>query len=362
MDSFPLRYGRDFTVASPGVNDLWLPQYGGEVFAAFDENLVAKDLVRTLTISKGNSLKFPMIHKMGAGRHAAGAYRVGQDVATGQREIFLDNRPLEAVAEFDDVDQIKSHYEVRAEIAKQAGVSLAREMDQNILQLGVNAARTGLDAGNSPFNGGGYKADPTAALDGSAYAVSGSNFATDTAGTLPSSATELWGRNHCLTLLRALEAIAIQWDQRNIPMEDRHCVVPPAAWHGLRNIGLPESKTTTQTIVGYNPFKGGPGGDGVMSPTDANRSGKLLFNGWGIVNSPNLPKDNITTGESKYRGDFRKVRALAIQKQAVGLLMGMGVKVEMGRDIRTGTDVLVNSVLYGGGTLRPECAVSINIS
>lgn len=358
-NGFPVRYGRDFTVAAPGVNDLWLPQYGGEVLVAFDENLVAKQIARMISISQGNSMEFPALHKMAASRHAAGAYITGQDVASGKRTIGLDERPLYAAFEVDDVDQLKAHFEVRSEMAKQAGVALQRELDHNVLQLGVNAARTAADAGSSVFNGGGYNVDPEAALTGADWTASGSAYATDTAGTLPSSATELWGRNHALTLLKALEEIGISWDQRDIPMDERNVVVPVAAFHALRNLGLPADKATIATIVGYNPFQPVPS----QSPAQAiGRGEALMFNGFKIWQSPNLPKTNITTGESKYRGDFTKVRALVIQKQAVGLLTLMGVKTETDRDVRTQTDLFVTKMLYGGGALRPECAVTIALS
>lgn len=364
MNGFPVRYGRDFTAAAPGVNDLWLPQYGGEVLAAFDEKLVAKDIVRMLTISSGNSLKFPMLHKMSAERHAAGAYISGQDVASGQREISLDERPLMAAWEVDDVDQLKSHFEVRSELAKQAGIALAREFDKNTLQLVFRAAKTQADAGSSVFNGGGYNVDPDAPLTGAAITKSGSDYATDTANTLPSTATQLWNRNHCLTLLDILVAVDTSWGQRDIPEEDRAVVVPYPALIMLRNLGLPESKATTQTIVGYNPFKGGPGGDGVISPADAGTQAgvSLNFNSFRIFGSNNLPRTNVTTGESKYQGDFRKCRALIVQKQAVGMLVAMGVKVDLDRDPRTDTDLGKTKMLYGGGTLRPECAISVELS
>jgi hypothetical protein len=361
MSSFPVRFGRDFTVAAPTPNDLWIPQYGGEVLAAFDENLVAKNIVRMIGISQGTSMEFPMIHKMGAERHAAGARVTGQDVATGKRVISLDDRPILAAFEVDDIDTLKSHYEARSEMAKQAGVALAREMDKNSLQLGIKTARTAADAGGSVFNGGGYQADPDAALTGADWTASGTAFATDTAGTLPDTATGRYGRNHALTILKALEEIMISWDERDIPADERNCVVSPSAWHALRNIGLPADKATTATIVGFNPFKGGD----QASPTDADasaRSAVLAFNDFKIWRSPNLPKLNITTGEAKYQGNYTKVRALAIQKQAVGMLSLLGVKTETDRLVEFQTDLFVTKMLYGGGALRPECAVTIAIS
>lgn len=357
-DSNPIRFLRDTTLASPSISDLNLAQYSGEVLGAFSENLVFAKYLRMDTISGGRSKEFPALNKMAAERHAAGAAIPGQDVATGKRIISLDNRPLVVTWAFDDIDSMVSHFDPKGEISKQAGIALARQLDRDAACLTVNASRTAADAGSSVFNGGGYNANADAALTGAAYTASASSVATDTAGTLPDYASgPQWGRNHALQLLKMLEDIAISWDDRDIPMEDRKCGVSNACWHVLRNIGLPASKTDVTTTVGYNPFRGANG----PAPTDADssRSMELDYLNFGIFRSPNVPRTNITTGETKYQGNFTKTRAIAFQKQAVGMLTLMGVKIETGRIIERQVDMTIASMLYGGGALRPECSVEI---
>lgn len=352
-NSNPIRTGRDFTTAAPTFSDLYLPVYGGEVLAAFEEMTVAKNIVRSMTISSGIQMEFPQIHKMQAERHLAGTELLGTDIETGKRVISLDERPLVAHFDLDDVDQAMAHYETRSEIAKQAGRAIARELDKNVLQLAVNASRTGADAGSSPFNGGGYKADPSAALDGTAYASS----------VFPATATGAWDKDAAGELLIAIEDIVVAWDQRDVPQEERFCVVPTDCWHRLRNIGLPGTggfATNVNTTVGYNPFDQGVLPTGVPGDADSSRVQALNYLGVQIVRSNFLPNgSNITTGEAKYQGDFSATRAICIQKQAVGLLTLMGVQTETDRDVRRQTDFFVTKMLYGGGTLRPECAVEI---
>lgn len=358
-ESQPIRFLRDTTLLAPSVSDLNLAQYGGEILAAFDENLVISKYVRMETIMSGRTKEFPALHKMAATRHAAGAPITGQDVATGKRVIGLDNRPLIVPWELDDVDQMVSHFDPKGEITKQAGIALSRELDKNSACLIVNAARTPADAGGSPFNGGGFNLNSDAALTGAAYTATASAIAADTVSTLPDYATGvLWGRNHALQLLKMLEDISISWDDRDIPSEDRKVGVANSAWHVLRNIGLPIDKATTSTLTGFNPFRGG----NVPSPTDADAMGRkaeLQYLDFGIFRSPNIPRTNITTGESKYQGNFTKTRAMVFQKQCVGMLTLMGLKVETGRIIERQVDMTVASMLYGGGALRPECSVEI---
>lgn len=356
--SNPIRTGLDYTTnaAPTTTNALWLPVYGGEVLAAFEEMTVARNIVRSMSISSGYRMQFPMIHKMEAERHLAGTELLGNATTTGQRFIELDERPLVAHFDLDDVDQAMAHFETRSEIAKQAGRAIARELDKNILQLTINASREPADAGTSPFNGGGYKADPAVGLDGTAY----------TSAALPTSATAAWTKNQAGQILHAIEDIVVAWDQRDVPQEERYCVVPTDCWHRLRNIGLPNTGqfgTSSSTTVGYNPFDSGQLPTGVPGEADASRVASLNYLGVQIVRSNFLPNgSNITTGEAKYRGNFTATRAVCVQKQAVGLLTLMGVQTETDRDVRRQTDFFVTKMLYGGGTLRPECAVEIAYS
>ena len=236
---------------------------------------------------------------------------------------------------------------MRSEIASQAGRALARELDKNVLQLAVNASRTGADAGTSVFNGGGYKQSPTASLDGTAWLSA--------SGTLPATAATAWTKANALVLLEAIEDIVVAWDQRDVPQEERYCVVPVDAWHRMRNLGLPATVTSVSTVVGYDPF----GKGSVPNNADPSRAEALDYLGVKIVRSNFIPGTNITTGEAKYQGDFTATRAICIQKQAVGVLTLMGVQTETDRDVRRQSDFFVTKMLYGGGALRPECAVEI---
>jgi hypothetical protein len=333
FSGLPTRFGTNDTLAAPDQHDLWLPVYGGEVLTAFEEMLLAQDIVRMFTITSGREMRFPQLHKMSAERHPVGKYMLGQDTPSGEKTIFLDDRPIVSTFELDDVDQAMSHFQVRSEFAKQAGQALARELDKHTLILAVNASRTQTDAGGSPFNGGGYKADPTAALDGTAWVAGGGTGA----GQLPATATTAWNKQNALSLLKALEEIMVSWDERDIPQEDRTCVVPVGAWHALRNLGLPTDAATVSTIVGYDPFRPQPAG--VTPDADPSRSQALIFNGFKIVRSNNLPNGKvIDSGEAKYQGDFTKTRAIAIQKQAVGMLVLMGIMTETERTVRKGVD------------------------
>lgn len=356
----PNRFGRDMTQASPLANDLWLAGFGGQVLSRFSPLLVADKIVKMIPINVGEKLEFPMLGDIQIARRAPGEYVGGSEVPTGKRVITLDERPLYGMIELDSIDKLRAHFQVEADHAKRLGEKLASEMDKNSFQLGILASRTAADAGSSVFNGGGYNVDPTAALTGAAHTKSGSNYATDTANTLPDTAIANWGKNHALTLMDMAKDIAIAWDQRDVPQEGRSLVVPVSAWYALKSLGIPTDKATTGTITGFNPFDANS-----VQPATGINSGRmevLKLLGFDIFMTNNLPKDNVTEGENKYLGDFRKVRALAIQQEAVGMMLQMGLNMDAWFDKRTRTDCIFAETLYGGGTLRPECAVEIAIS
>ena len=84
-----------------------------------------------------------------------------------------------------------------------------------------------------------------------------------------------------------------------------------------------------------------------------------------IVKSNNLPQASVSaaTGENySYNGDFTNVKALVMQKQAIGTVKLMDLAVE-----RTSGDfevmyqgtLMAAKYAMGHGILRPECAVEI---
>lgn len=89
-----LRYGKNTVNATPTVTDLWLPVFGGEVIAAFDEQNLFDKMVTKRTISSGTTAKFPATWKMGSEIHEAGAELLGLQTELREYSISLDDRPV----------------------------------------------------------------------------------------------------------------------------------------------------------------------------------------------------------------------------------------------------------------------------
>lgn len=339
----PVRLGQNAMLASPTPSDLWLPVFGGEVLTWFEELNISMMLVRVKTIMSGSTSEFPLLHQFEAERHAIGTEMLGQDMPRGVRTLSLDDRPLVAPYEVDDIDRLLAHFDDRQEMAQAAGRALAREMDRFNFRLILNASRVVAD-GNSPFPGGGFDRN-----GGRLNAL------------LPATATGDWSRANIIAFLEALEDILILWAEHDIPENDRGVVVPFKAWFALRNLGMPRGAddiTVRDWTMGTSQIVAGA----PQYSQNAPRTNNLSFNGLPIWGSNHLPNgQNITTGEAKYQGDFTNTRAIMVQKEAVGHLTLLDVVTETDRDVRRGLDFFVTKVLTGGGTLRPEASVEIGI-
>lgn len=297
-------------------NALFLKVFAGEVLTAFDETNVMKDLHVSRTISSGKSAQFPVTGKANAAYHTVGTPLLGtQNIKHNEIVVNIDD-VLIADTFIANIDEAKTHYDVRAEYSRLLGMALAKQFDVRCLQLGVLAARgTATVTGG---NGGTAITDSDAATNGASLAAS---------------------------IFEAAQAM----DEKDVPENDRVAIVKPAQYYKL-----------VQTTDVINRDFGGAGvyADGTV----------LRVAGIQIVKSNNVPSTNVSavTGENNtYHGNFSTTVALVMQKSAIGTVKLMDLAVE-----RTSGDfeimyqgtLMASKYAMGHGILRPECAVEIKSS
>lgn len=334
-----IRFGSNLANASPTPSDMWLPVYGGEVITAFQEYNQFLDKVNYKSITSGTTMKFPATWKIGSEYHEAGTELLGLDVETKEYSISLDDRPLVAHFEVDDIDTAMSHFDVRNELAAEVGRELARQMDRKIAALLINAARVGSDSGTNSFPTGGKNAVAA-------------NADLDEAN---------WGSEQSAgTFIEVLTAICKQMDKYDIPTTDRCAVVNVDLYYGLRTLGLPYYSTSIQNANGGSLW--GRNDSGSAGPRIQDNQGYQLpidIMGVPVYCSNHIPSTNITTGPAKYQGDFSKTGGVVFHKSAIAVLQMMGVQSEKFRDVRRQSDFMVSKMLMGGGALRPYAAYEI---
>ncbi len=307
----------DLTLSRPGqadltgdVDALFLIVFGGEVLIAFAETNVAMSRHTVRTIPNGKSASFPATWKGTAEYHTPGTMIVGSTVAGNERVILIDDL-LIAPRSIANIDEAKSHFDVRSIYTRDIGMALARTFDKQVLQVMLLAARA-----SATVTGG----------DGGTRLID-SGFISD------------------ITKLEAGAFAAAQaMDEKNIPENDRYLFLKPEQYWALVNSGSDRVLNSQ-----WNPTSNG-----------GYAAGKVYqLAGMEIVKTNNLPQSNVTGGPSAYRGNFSTVAGLACQKEAVGTVKLLDLSVEAAYLVQNQATLIVGKYAVGHGILRPECAVEL---
>jgi hypothetical protein len=294
-------------------NALFLKVFSGEVLAAFARRNQMLEMSMVRTISQGKSAQFPAIGKTTASYHTPGNEITGTVINKNERVITIDDL-LISDSFISQIDEAKNHYDVRSIYSTEMGNALAREVDQHLLQLTVLAAQASTTV--SGENGGAVITDADAKTNG---------------GSLITS------------IFDAAQAL----DEKDVPEEDRYCVVPPATYYNL----VENDKILNRDFGGSN---------GIYA------EGKVLkVAGINIVKSNTAVDafaDNssaISGANNTYTGDFSNTAAVVFHKSAIGTVKLMDLAMESEYDIRRQGTLMVAKMALGHGILRPEAAVEI---
>lgn len=297
---------------------LFLKTYGGEVFTAFDENNVFGDRHMVRTISSGKSAQFPSAGGKAASYHTPGTMIIGDQGNLAETLITIDDF-LVAASSFAEIDQAMTHFDFRQAFTKEDGRAIARHYDKNVARVGVQAAL-----------------ESTSRFDGT-----GDEYEAKTVGFIENRASS----NTDVAALKAgMVAVATNYDEKDIPDDDRNLYLKPAQYNLLAS--------DVETInADY-----GRAGDikGLRIP-------QLL--GFNLIKTNNLPNTNVTgTYGNKYNVDARNVVALAMRPGAVGTLKVRDLAVRMTGEEHLATHnatLVTTSMLVGHGVLKPEEAALI---
>ena len=265
---------------------LFLKVYAGEVLTAFEQASVTMDKHVIRSISSGISAQFPLVWKTAATEYAY----INGSGDTGTTGIELDGTIIhknEKVISIDglliadhfvnNLDEAMSHFEVRSIYAKEAGIALGTQWDQNVLQQGVLGARSATLV--SGGNGG-------SVLTNSCYGTSGA------------------------TLGSGLFDAAEQMDENNVPENDRYMYVRPAQYYLM-------AETTDLINRDW-------GGRGVYAEGEV-----MKVAGVHIVKTNNLPISNISSSQvTTHDGNFSTTKALVMHKSSVATVKLLNLAVE----------------------------------
>lgn len=312
-----------------GADDaLFMKLFAGEVMTSFHTANVMMERHLIRTISSGKSAQFPATWQVDSYYHVPGSELAGQQVLHGERVITIDDLLVSPVF-IAAIDEAKNHYDVREIYTKEAGYSLARTADKNIIQTAVLAARASATLTGAP--GG-------STLNAGADLVTNANSA----------------------LVNAFFAAAQTLDEKDVPEMERFALLKPAQYYKL----VLDDKAINRDFTAGN-------GDV--------RTGKVFdLAGLQIVKSNHIPQTNIAAPAGtanapagvtpnigprplgKYAGDFSNTVGLVMHPNAVGTVKLLDLAVEGEYQINRQGTLIVAKYAMGHGILRPECAVELS--
>lgn len=299
--------------ASGDANAIFLKTFSGEVLAAFKQQNKMLNMTFVKNITSGKSSQFPVTGTIASSYHTVGNEILGTAVNHNEKVINIDDM-LIAHAFLAELDELKSHYSSRAIYSGEMGQSLAKKVDQHLLQLVVLAARA--SANVTGGNGG------SAITDADADTNAGS-------------------------LITSIFEAAEDLDDKNVPETDRFCVVTPNQYYNI----VQNDKILNRDFGGAN----GVYADGTV----------LKVAGINIVKSNSATtaftdqSAAISGTNNTYNVDASTTEAVVFHKSAIGTVMLKSLALETTYDARRLGHLMVARMALGSGILRPEAAVEI---
>jgi len=317
----PVSVGR--ANAGGSEDALFLKVFAGEVLTSFERASKTAGADMERSISSGKSATFPVMGRVAAAYHTAGAEINGSDVNHNEKVITINDLLISSVF-LSNIEEAKNHWDVRSAYSQEIGRALAFTKDKHILQTIGQASLASANVSDS-----GYGAGATITNTGIA------------------SATDATAAN---AMIDALFGAAKQLDANYVPSEGRKCFMRLEEYYKLAN-------ATNAVNVDFS-------GRGSIA------EGKVVkIAGIELVPVAHFVSSNVNSGVDQGSAtaggsnpqavNLTNYVALVSHPSAVGTVKLMDLGVEKEYDIRRQGTLMVAKYAMGHGVLRPEAAVGI---
>jgi len=313
-------------------NALFLKKFAGEVLSVFEENNVMMPLHTVRTIESGKSAQFPAIKTASATYHTPGNSLITDTDADSSN--YLSNiKHNEIVVTINDllvsscfiprIDEAKNHYDVRGEYTRQMGAALAIEADKTLINYGLIGARATTDR----FGG------------------------TDYIGETVDMGTTVSGDD----LLENIVIAARTLDEKDIPSNDRYCVLTPANYYLL----VEENKDA------INRDYGNDGNGSLASGVVMSVAGIRLFKSNHLPTADWAPADGdlgtATDASYDFDGSATTPHALIFHRSALATVKLLDLAVETDYQVERQGTLMVAKYAMGHDILRNEALVELAV-
>ena len=122
---------------------LYLKLFSGEMFKGFQHNTIARDLIMKRTLKNGKSLQFIYTGRTTAEYHTPGNAILGNGDGAppvAEKTITVDDLLISSAFVY-ELDETLAHYDLRSEISRKIGFSLAEKYDRLCFRAITRGAR-----------------------------------------------------------------------------------------------------------------------------------------------------------------------------------------------------------------------------
>lgn len=312
---------------------LLLKLFTGEVYEAFRNSLIAKNLVQSRTLRNGKEAQFIHTGKMTAGFHTPGSPILGNGTgvngAPPQAETTITvDQLLISSAFLYELDEVLAHYDLRGPISRQIGQALAEHYDRRIFRVLDLAA-----AASSPVTGepGGFTVKLGANNEYNAQALVDGFF----------------------------EAAAVL-DERSAPREGRCAVLSPRQYYSL--ISSVDTNILNRDIGNTQGNLNSGEGLYEIAGIKIYKSNNLPFLGkYGTSTGPAIEATDSTNEKNNYgaANAFPNSCGLIFHRDAAAVVETIGPSVETTSgdvSVMYQGDLIVGKVAMGAGPVRVSVA------
>ena len=346
---------------------LYLKLFSGELFKGFQHNTIARDLITKRTLKNGKSLQFIFTGRTKSEFHVPGQSILGNsDGAPPVAEVTIQCDDLLISSAFVyELDETLAHYDLRGEISRKIGYSLAENYDRRIFRAVSNAARKAspITATNFVEPGGTQVRVGTNAQASDAY-VPASLIAAfyDAAAALDEKGVSGEGRVAVLSPRQYYELIQdvstnalINRDETGDSLQSGNGIISIAGIKIYKSMNIP-------FFGQYGVKYGGTAGATVPGTTDPGNTGSFVSEATVAMDANATPSGQKTVNEYGAAAEFANSCGLIFQKEAVGCVEAIGPQVQVtSGDVSViyQGDVILGRLAMGAAPLNPAAAVEL---
>jgi hypothetical protein len=319
--------------ASNGASDkraLFLKLFTGEVYEAFRNSTIARELVQRRSLTGGKEAQFIHTGAMTASYHTPGTQILGNSSGNplaAETTIAMDNLLISS-AFVAKIDEVLSQYDLRGPISRQIGQALAEHYDRRIFRVLDKASTASTPVTGQP---GGF----TVALGASK-------------------------QYDAQALVDGFFAAAAVLDERSAPRDGRCAVLSPRQYYAL--VSNVDSNILNRELGNTQGSMNSGEGLYEIAGIKIYKSNNIPFLGkYGVATGTTIEAADTTNEKNSYgsSSDFTNSCGLIFHRDAAACVEAIGPEVQVtGGDVSVmyQGDLMVGRLAMGAGPVRVSVA------